>query len=69
MALYLFAHPEFYPLPNQTPTDGIAQNNYIGAFRNTVRNDQGDVKIDYTLGSRDSIMGRYFSGHRIRRHS
>ncbi|RZU41902.1 TonB-dependent receptor [Edaphobacter modestus] len=62
VAQYLFAHPEFYPLPNQTPTDGIAQNNYIGSYRNTVRNDQGDVKIDYTLGPRDTIMGRYSQG-------
>jgi hypothetical protein len=50
------------PLPNQNPTDGIAQNNYIGSYRNTVRNDQGDVKIDYTLGAHDSIMGRYSQG-------
>jgi hypothetical protein len=62
VAQYLFAHPEFYPLPNQKPTDGIAQNNYIGSYRNTVRNDQGDVKIDYTLGSHDTIMGRYSQG-------
>ncbi len=62
VAQYLFAHPEFYPLPNRTPTDGIAQNNYVGTYRNTVRNDQGDVKIDYTLSAHDSIMGRYSQG-------
>ena len=62
VAQYLFAHPEIYPLPNHAPTDGIAQNNYIGTYRNVVRNDQGDIKIDYTLGAHDSIMGRYSQG-------
>jgi len=62
VAIYLFAHPELYPHPNQAPTDGIAQNNYIGTYRNVVRNDQGDVKIDYTFGKHDSIMGRYSQG-------
>ena len=62
VAQYLFAHPELYPLPNKAPTDGIAQNNYIGTYRNVVRNDQGDIKIDYTFGSHDSIMGRYSQG-------
>ncbi|WP_433983014.1 TonB-dependent receptor plug domain-containing protein [Tunturiibacter empetritectus] len=28
VARYLFAHPELYPLPNATPTDGIVNNDY-----------------------------------------
>jgi hypothetical protein len=62
VAQYLFAHPELYPLPNKTPTDGIAQNNYIGNYRNTVRNDQGDAKIDWHYGSRDTFSVRYSQG-------
>jgi Carboxypeptidase regulatory-like domain/TonB-dependent Receptor Plug Domain len=62
VAKYLFAHPELYPLPNKTPTDGIAQNNYIGNYRNTVRNDQGDAKIDWHYGSRDTFSVRYSQG-------
>ena len=60
-AVYLFAHPELYPLPNKVG-GGNGQNNYQGSYRNTVRNDQGDVKVDYTLGAHDSIMGRYSQG-------
>jgi hypothetical protein len=62
VAKYLFAHPELYPLPNKTPTDGIAQNNYIGNYRNTVRNDQGDAKIDWHYGTRDTFSVRYSQG-------
>ena len=41
VAKYLFAHPEFYPLENATPTDGLLQNNFQGPQRRFVRNDQG----------------------------
>ncbi len=59
-AKYLFAHPELYPLPNNPAGDSTGVlNNYQGGFRNTVRNDQGDVKIDYTLSPRDNIFARY----------
>ncbi len=53
VAKYLFAHPELYPLPNR-PENTLfpGQNNYIGHYRNTVRNDQGDVKVDYRLSAR-----------------
>ncbi len=61
-AVYLFAHPNLYPLPNHAPTDGVAEGNYIGGFKNTVRNDQGDVKIDYHLSNRDTLFGRYSQG-------
>ncbi len=61
---YLFAHPELYPLPNKPGTDSLGiQNNYIGTYlNNTVRNDQGDVKIDYSLSKHDTIMARYSQG-------
>ncbi len=62
VAQFLFAHPELYPEPNKAATDGLGQNNYIGGFKNTVRNDQGDIKIDYKLNEHDSIMGRYSQG-------
>ncbi|HTX42003.1 MAG TPA: TonB-dependent receptor [Acidobacteriaceae bacterium] len=62
VAVYLFAHPEAYPLPNRTPTDGIAQNDYLGYQKSFTGNDQGDLRIDYTLDARDSIMGRYSRG-------
>jgi hypothetical protein len=62
VATYLANHPELYPAPNRTPTDGIAQNNYVGTYRHTVRNDQGDAKIDYTPNAQNSFMVRYSQG-------
>jgi hypothetical protein len=62
VAQYLFAHPELYPLPNHTPTDGIAQNNYIGSYRMTERNDQGDAKVNWTPNQRDAFSVRYSQG-------
>jgi hypothetical protein len=62
VAKFLFAHPEAYPLPNRAPTDGIAQNNYKGYSKSFTVNNQGDFRIDYTVGPRDSVMGRYSMG-------
>ncbi len=62
VAQYLFAHPELYPAPNNTPSDGVAQNNYIGPYKLTERNDQGDIKVDWKLGARDSFNVRYSQG-------
>jgi hypothetical protein len=62
VAQFLFAHPEAYPLPNRTATDGIAQNDYLGYQKSYIGNNQGDVRVDYTLDSKDTIMGRYSMG-------
>jgi hypothetical protein len=62
IAVFLFAHPEAYPLPNQTPTDGIAQNNYLGYTKSFINNNQGDVRVDFTVDSKDTIMGRFSMG-------
>jgi hypothetical protein len=65
VALYLFSHPNVYPLPNATanPRDptGI-ENNYQGNTASFQRNDQGDVKIDYHFRDKDVISGRYSQG-------
>ncbi len=61
IALYLFSHPEAYPLPNRTVPDGVT-NNYFGPTRTSRRNDQGDVKIDYHLHQKDVISARYSQG-------
>jgi hypothetical protein len=60
-AKFLFANPALYPLPNQNAVSGTfgVLDNYQGSYRNVVFNNQGDVKIDYTLGPHDTIMGRY----------
>jgi hypothetical protein len=60
-AQFLFAHPELYPLPNKAAVNDPSgvQSNYIGSFKQQVRTDQGDIKIDATLSSHDNIMARY----------
>ena len=60
VAKYLFAHPELYPEPNATPTDGLVHNDYHGDFRQFKANNQGDVKIEYDPGAKDKVTG-FFS--------
>jgi hypothetical protein len=59
VAKYLFAHPEFYPLPNATPTDGIIQDDFQGPQRQYKANNQGDIKIEYDPRVTDKITGFY----------
>jgi hypothetical protein len=62
-AKYLFANTAVYPLPNATPTAGTPlQNNYTGHSRSTSRNDQGDVKIDWTPDASDRIFASWSQG-------
>ena len=63
VAKFLFANPKFYPLPNATPSDGIAQNNYLAPSRSYKANDQGDVKIEYDPRAADKITGFYSISH------
>ncbi len=60
VALYLFAHPELYPLPNVATTS--LTNNYFGTQANSTVNNQGDVKVDGKLTSRDNLFGRFTIG-------
>ena len=59
VAQFLLANTSLYPAPNATPTDGIAANNYQAPTRSFKANNQGDVKIDYNMGSRDKLSGFY----------
>ena len=59
VAKYLFANPKYYPLPNATPTDGIANNNLQGPTNSYKVNNQGDIKLEYDLSARDKITGFY----------
>ncbi len=60
VAQFLIANPKYYPLPNATPTDGIAANNYQAPYRNFKANNQGDIKLEYDMGPKDKITG-FFS--------
>jgi len=59
VATYLFAHPELYPLPNVAPLDGLLQNNFQGSQRSFVRNDQGDIKIDWSATATNKFSAFY----------
>lgn len=60
-AIYLLAHPELYPLPNQKPqaTNTPATSNYIGTQKLRNYGDQFDVKVDWKATERDNLSVRY----------
>ncbi len=60
-AIYLFAHPELYPLPNKAAVNDATgvNSNYIGSFKQFIQTDQGDIKVDYTVSQHDNLMVRY----------
>ncbi len=63
VATYLFAHPEIYPMPNR-PADANTpdRNNYGAPSAGVIRNNQGDLRVDWTVGPKDSLMFRYSDG-------
>lgn len=60
-AVYLFSHPELYPLPTFN-TNSDATPNYVGTSAQSTVNDQGDVKIDWSATSKDNLSGRFSIG-------
>ncbi len=63
VAAYLFAHPQFYPLPNHAALPGtVIQNNYSAPTKTNRYNDQFDAKIDWNATARDKISGSYSHG-------
>ena len=64
VAQYVFAHPEFYPLPNRPSTNVNSPdtNNYGGYNKSAVVNNQGDIRVDYTMSQKDNLSARYTHG-------
>lgn len=64
VAAYLFAHPEVYPMPNYTSLNPktVDGGNYHAPTKGIIRNNQGDVRVDWTLNTKDSLMFRYSDG-------
>jgi hypothetical protein len=66
VARYLYAHPELYPLPNTAPQVGTpATNNYTAPTKNRRQNDQGDIKIDWKITSKDNLSVRYSQSENV----
>jgi Carboxypeptidase regulatory-like domain/TonB dependent receptor len=62
VAIFLAAHPEIYPAPNRTPTDGLIQNNFVGPQDGFVQDNQEDFKVDWKPGDKNAINGFYSQG-------
>jgi outer membrane receptor protein involved in Fe transport len=67
VAKYIFAqsvtHPNLLPLPNHTPAPGtLTAGNYLGETASSFRNNQGDIRIDYTLNNNNTFMGKLSYG-------
>jgi hypothetical protein len=64
VAAYVFAHPEFYPLPNRPSTNVNSPdtNNYGGYNKSAVVNNQGDIRVDYVVTSHDNVTARFTHG-------
>jgi len=62
VAKFLAANPSLYPAPNAVPTNGLIQDNYVGAQTKFVSNNQEDFKVDWTPGEKNKINGFYAGG-------
>ena len=62
VAKWLFNNSTYYPAANHTASDGLLQNNYQGTYSRFQRNDQGDVRIDWTIGNKDNLVARWIQG-------
>jgi hypothetical protein len=63
VAKFLFAHPEYYPLPNTAPLSGtLLENNYQGPSRSFIVNNQFDIKTEWDPRLADKITAFYSQG-------
>jgi hypothetical protein len=64
VAQYIFANPNFYPLPNRPSSNANSPdtNNYGGYNKSAYVNNQGDIRVDYAVSSKDTLWARYSRG-------
>ncbi|MGH9616613.1 MAG: TonB-dependent receptor domain-containing protein [Acidobacteriaceae bacterium] len=65
VATFVFApaNVALYPLPNHAPAAGTVDlDNYQASTASKIINNQGDVRVDYAMDTRDSLMFRYSDG-------
>jgi hypothetical protein len=63
IAAYLFANPQYYPLPNHAANVGtVIGGDYVGQQKINRYNDQFDVKMDWNVSQKDKVWGSYSHG-------
>ena len=59
----LLQNPKAFPLPNHAPAPGaLLGGNYQGISSTATHNDQGDIRLDYTVNSKNTVMGKFSYG-------
>jgi hypothetical protein len=58
IARAILSNTSLYPLPNRAPSSGLVSNNYVGDTLSTIRSNQGDVRVDWSVSNNDKIFGR-----------
>jgi hypothetical protein len=61
---YLLKNPAAFPLPNHAVVSGgyAVGGNYQGISASSTHNDQGDLRLDYTVNSKNTLMAKYSYG-------
>ena len=60
---FLVSNPKAYPLPNHAPSPGaLLGGDYQGISSTTTHNDQGDLRVDYTINTKDTLMAKFSYG-------
>jgi hypothetical protein len=63
LAAFLISHPSIYPTPNHPASPGtLLGNDYQGISSSTTHNDQGDIRLDYTVNPSNTLMAKYSYG-------
>jgi hypothetical protein len=65
VAKFLFTtqNEKLLPLPNATAAPNtLTAGNYIGSKASVTNNNQGDLRIDYTINPKDTLMAKYSEG-------
>ena len=63
LANLLISHPAALPTPNHKANPGtVVGGNYQGSAASLQRNDQGDIRLDYTLNTKDTLTGKFSYG-------
>ena len=63
LAAFLISHPSIYPTPNHPSSPGsLLGNDYQSFSSSMTHNDQGDIRLDYTVSASNTLMAKYSYG-------